>query len=192
MKKDCIKPNQTELQILNLGYKRFFTIFDEFLNDSFWELSPEQRLMKLKICFETYTELSKYEPIKLYIQFLKNSRPPEEALLAEKYFSFIRNVLSHFPFFVSWNDVYITNDLVCWDKPKNSSVQKFLETYKNKESIKFRVWNEKKRTMTYMDIKFPDDTQKQIYLKDLISEKEGMLLCMMLMKKVLDSQLLQE
>ena len=46
--------------------------------------------------------------------------------------------------------------------------------------------------MTYMDIKFPDDTQKQVYLKDLISEKEGMLLCMMLMKKVLDSQLLQE
>ena len=43
-----------------------------------------------------------------------------------------------------------------------------------------------------MDINFPNGEQENIFLKDLISEKEGMLFCMVLMKQVLHSQIEQE
>jgi hypothetical protein len=183
-----MKPNKVELKILSLAYGRFYDLFEEFINEAFWTLSAEQRLMKLKCCFEIYNELLKYEPIKGYIQYLKKTRPPQESFFAEEYFTFIRNILSHFPFFASWNDVYITNELSTWDNPKNSSISKFIKEHAGKECVKYRVWDEKGKKYTYMDINFPDKTQECIFVKDLISEKEGMLFCMVLMKRVLHSQ----
>lgn len=184
-----IHPNNTELIILNLGYKRFFEIYDEFISEDFWNLSAENRLFKLKNCFEIYTELLKYEPIKFYMDYLKKHRPPQEGFIANEYFLFIRNVLSHFPYFRCWNDIYLNEENAIWNLPKNSSILKFLKKYSNSETIKYRLWDSKKKKFTYIDIKFPHSGDKKIFMKDLVSEKEGMLFCMVLMKQVLESQL---
>lgn len=43
--------------------------------------------------------------------------------------------------------------------------------------------------MTYISINFPEEyNDNKIFLKDIISEKEGIKLCISFMKEVLDSQ----
>ena len=184
-----IHPSNTELLILKLSYKRFFDIYDEFMSECFWDLSAEIRLFKFKNCFEIYTELLKYEPIKCYIDYLKKHRPPQEGFIADEYFLFIRNVLSHFPYFRCWNDIYINEENAIWNVPKNSSILKFLKKYSNCGTVKYRIWDKKQRKYNYMDINFPRSGDEKIFIKDLVSEKDGMLFCMVLMKQVLESQL---
>ena len=186
---NIIHPNLIEKLPLQLAYNRFFNIFDEFMSEKFWNLSPEIRLFKIKNCFEIYTELLKYEPIICYLNYLETHRPKEESFIAEEYFAFIRNILNHFPYFNSWNDIYITEKLSTWNNPKNSSIIKFLKNNYDKKTVKYRIWNKKQKKMIYMDINFPKSTNTKIFIKDLISERNGMLFCMVLMKKVLNSQL---
>ena len=182
-------PNEHELVILQLAYERFYSYFDEFMADDFWELSSEIRLLKIKACFDIYNELLKYEPIKKYTEYLKEHRPPQEGFIAYEYFVFVRNILTHFPFFLEWNDIYITENLSGWNSPQYSSINKFIKQNIDKESVKYRVWIAKSKKMVYMDINFPKKSNDKIFLRDLISEKEGLLFCMVLMKQVIDSQI---
>ena len=55
-----------------------------------------------------------------------------------------------------------------------------------KGELNYRIWEHKKKKMTYFSVNFPDEYgEKNIYLKDIISEEVGMKFCMALMKKVL-------
>lgn len=58
-----------------------------------------------------------------------------------------------------------------------------------KGAVKYRIWEEKRKVMTYYCINFPEkygDTN--IYLKDIISEEVGIKFCMALMRGILDTQ----
>ena len=59
-----------------------------------------------------------------------------------------------------------------------------------KEHVKYRFWEGQNKKMTYLRIHFPghyaDDTR--IYLKDILSEKEGIKFSFILMKQVLNTQ----
>lgn len=184
-----IHPNDNELVMLDLAYTRFFEIYDEFILKDFWELSAEIRLFKFKNCFEIYSELLKYEPIKWYINYLRKHRPLQEGFFAEEYFLFIRNILNHFPYFRCWDDIFINENMAIWNSPNNSSIAKFLKKYSDSDTVKYRVWDNKEKKDTYMDINFPSSNEKKIFIKDLISEKEGMFFCMVLMRQVLESQI---
>lgn len=182
-------PNSSELEILNLAYTRFFSIYGEFILDKFWTLPAEMRLFKLKNCFEIYAELLKYKPIKWYVDYLKVHRPPKEGFIASEYFLFIRNVLCHFPYFCCWNDIFINEKNSSWNGPANSSIQRFIKKYSGLDAVKYRIWDNDKQKYTYLDVGFPSLGMDKIFLKDLISEKEGMFFCMILMKNVLESQI---
>lgn len=119
----------------------------------------------------------------------KGGRPPVEGEIAELLFKFIRNVVLHFPFFASWNEVWINKEIVNWHKEKQS-IDKFLEKYKGKKETKYRFWGAKKKQMTYLVIKFPKKytNKDKIFLKDIISEKEGIKFSFILMRKILDTQ----
>ena len=39
-------------------------------------------------------------------------------------FDFIRNILIHFPIFESWDEIYISKELLGWNKPYNGSIVK--------------------------------------------------------------------
>lgn len=182
------RPNQSEIRFLNLAYNFFYDLYDEISADEFWEKDVYYRFSKAKDCFLVYSELLDYEPIGWFLQALKKLRPPMEAELANEYFLFLRNLIVHFPVFNTWDEVFFDKQLINWSRP-GQSIDRFLATYAGHQPVKYRVWNPKKKTMTYVSINLPAkyDNEK-MFLKDLMPEKDGLIFSLSLMRQVLDSQ----
>lgn len=188
---DCIlSENSKEYEFLNLATNRFMDLYEQINNRSFMDLSPEIRLHKIKDLFCVYTELLSYPPIKKYIDFVEKTRPPMESVIVSELVKFIRNILSHFPFFTTWNEIYISKQLINWDC-EGRSIDKFLKKYQGHEDVRYRFKINSSGEWGYPTIKFPkvynDD---KIFLKDIINEREGILLCVVLMFKVVSSQII--
>ena len=184
------RPNPQEIQFLNKSYNFFLDIYDEIKNENFWNQTSYYRFAKAKDAFLVYSELLEYEPIQWFINALKDFRPPMEAELSKEFCLFIRNILIHFPFFNSWDEVAFSKHLINWSKP-GRTIDKFLTKYSGRKEIKYRVWNSNHKSMTYISIKFPlvYDEKTEILLKDIISEKEGLIFTFSLMHRVLLSQI---
>jgi hypothetical protein len=181
-------PSESEQVFLKLAYNRFYDIFEEIFKDNFWNETPNYRLSKIKDAFSVYSELINYEPLKYILEEMKTKRPPMEAEIGKELFKFIRNVVSHFPFFDSWDEIWINKTLVNWSKP-DQTIDKFIN--KNLESgiIKYRFWEESKKKMTYLSINYPSKyNDEKIYIKNIISEFEGVKFSMILMNKILSTQ----
>lgn len=190
-----LKPSKKEVEVLTLFYNRFYDLYDEIVADNFIGENGNVRFLKLREAFSIYKELLNYKPIKYYIEWMKKGgRPPLEGIIADEVFSFIRNLLLHFPIFDTWNEVYINKKLATWSKV--GQIDKFLNKCVNikidgKSEVKYRIWEEEKKKMTYFSIKFPEKYEdNDIYLKDLISEEVGMKFCMALMREILDKQVI--
>lgn len=187
-----MKPNEKERIVLTLFYNRFYDLYNELSNRDFFENEPSYRFYKIREIFSVYKELLGYEPIKYHIEVIKKTRPPLEGIIVSDLFSFVRNLLLHFPIFDNWDDVYISKDLATWNKA--GTIHKFLkESTKikidGKGTIKYRIWEESKKLMTHISINFPEKyNENKIFLKDIVSEKEGIKLCISFMKEILDVQ----
>jgi hypothetical protein len=186
-------PNSKELIALSLFYNRFYDLFDEITNDKFLEIEPTLRFYKLREAFSIYKELLAYSPIKEYVEWMKKGgRPALEGIIVDELFSFIRNLLLHFPVFETWDEVYINKSLATWSKV--GQIDKFLKkglTIKidGKNELKYRIWDTDKKEMTYFSVRFPEQyNESNIYHKNIIPEKVGMKFCMALMRKILDKQ----
>ncbi|SMF78960.1 hypothetical protein SAMN05661091_1644 [Paenibacillus uliginis N3/975] len=59
-----LKPNNAELQFLNLSYSTFYNIYKEILKDDFWNKDQYYRFSRARDAFSIYAELLNYEPIK--------------------------------------------------------------------------------------------------------------------------------
>ncbi len=184
-----LRPNKAELEFLTLAYNRFYDIFEEVMSDSFWEKNECYRFSLVKDGFAVYSELLNYEPIKWVIEHIKKSRPPMEGEIGSGLFKFIRNVIMHFPFFDSWNEVWVNQSIINWHKDAQS-IDKFIRKYKGRGAVKYRFWEADKKQMTYLSINFPKqyEDNTEIYLKDFLSEKEGIKFSFMLMRQILDTQ----
>lgn len=185
--------NAKEQLALQLFYNRFYDLFDEITSDDFLIVEPNIRFFKLREAFSIYKELLEYEPIKAYLDWMKKGgRPSLEAIIADDVFSFIRNLLLHFPLFDKWDDVYINKSLATWSKV--GQIDKFLTKstkikIDDKGELKYRIQEADKKEMTYFSVTFPEVyDESNIYLKDIITEKVGMKFCMALMREVLDKQ----
>ena len=182
------RPNKKEVEALTLFYNRFYFLYDEISNENFKTQEPYFRFYRLREAFSVFKEISNYEPIKEYLKWMKKGgRPFFEGLIADDLFSFIRNLLLHFPIFDTWDEVYINKSLATWDKA--GQINKFLikaKEYKidDKSEVKYRIWEIKKKKMTYFSVKFPSEYNEitNIYLKDIIAEEMGMKFCMALMR----------
>lgn len=184
-----LRPNKAETEFLTLAYNRFYDIFEEIMTDSFWEKDDWYRFSKTKDGFTVYSELLNYEPIKWVIEHIKKARPPMEAEIGSELFKVIRNIINHFPFFNNWNDVWVNKSIVNWYK-EGQSIDQFIEKYKSKDVVKYRFWEAEKKKMTYLSINFPSNYNgnNKIFLKDILSEKEGVKFSFILMKQILDTQ----
>ena len=183
-----LKPNEAEELFLSLAYNRFYDLFEEVMSDSFWELDAWQRFSKVSHGFSVYAELLNYEPLKHVLNAMKTMRPPMEAEIGGELFKFVRNVLAHFPLFATWDEVWINKTLVNWNK-KGQSIDRFLNKYQGKSEVKYRFWEEKKKQMTYLSINFPSTYgDDKIYLKDIISEKDGVKFSFIMMRNILNTQ----
>lgn len=186
-----LRPNKSELAFLTLAYQRFYDLFEEVMNDDFWEKNPWYRFSRINNGFAVYSEILGYEPMAWVIDQLKKTRPPMEAEIGSELFKFVRNVLAHFPFFESWDDVWINKQLVNWHKG-GQSIDRFLSKYVGKEPVKSRFWEpEQQKRMTYLSVNFPAsyNEKTKVYLRDILSEKEGVKFSFILMKKIIDTQI---
>lgn len=186
-------PNDKEKEALTLFYNRFYELFDEVLSDKFFERDATERFYKLRESFSVYKELLSYDPIKEYLKWMKKGgKPFLEGIIADDLFSFIRNLLLHFPIFDKWNDVYINKNLATWSK--SGQIDRFLKKcikikIDGKGAVKYRIWEERNQKMTYFNVNFPEKyDDENIYLKDIIAEEVGIKFCMALMKEILDKQ----
>jgi len=184
-----LRPNKAEKEFLTLAYNRFYDIFEEVMDDSFWDKDEWHRFSKVKDGFAVYAELLNYPPIKWVIEHIKKARPSMEAEIGSELFKFIRNIVTHFPFFGSWNEVWINKSIINWHK-EGQSIDKFLNKYKGRKTVKYRFWEAQKKRMTYLSINFPKKYEEdtKIYLKEILSEKEGVRFSFILMKQILDTQ----
>lgn len=184
-----LRPNESESLFLKLAYNRFYDLHEEIMSDDFWEKDGWHRYSRVTAGFAIYGEILNYEPIKWVIDHLKKARPPMEAEIGSDLFKFIRNVIAHFPFFESWDDVWINNQLVNWCKP-GQSIDKFLKKYSGRPPVKYRFWEEEKKRMTYLSINFPAtyNSTGNIFSHDILKEKEGVMFAFVLMKQVMDTQ----
>lgn len=189
--KECFLPNNSrEYEFLNLATNRFLDLFGEINNVTFMNLSPELRLYKIKDFFSIYAELLLYEPIKDHVKFVEKSRPSMEAVMCKDLVKFIRNVMTHFPFFTTWDEIYITKSLINWVN-EGQSIDRFLNKYQGHESVLYR-FKEKNGQWRYPEINFPKSySNDKIYLKDMVNERDGMLLCAILMFEVVSSQIIE-
>ncbi|HBJ2608566.1 hypothetical protein CJF15_11310 [Clostridium botulinum] len=184
-----IRPTQSEIDFLNLAYNKFYDIYDEiFTSDSFWDETSFYRFSKIREVFCIYGEVQSYEPIQWALESMKQKRPQMESIIAKELFKCIRNILSHFPFYDEWDEVWISESLVNWSKP-NQSIDKFIKKYLGHEEIKYRFWEANVKRMTYISIRFPSsfNCHDKVYLKDFLFEREGIKFAMILMKQVMDA-----
>ncbi len=112
-----------------------------------------------------------------------------ESEIGSELFKFVRNLISHFPFFAKWDDVWINKAIVNWYKD-GQTIDQFLNKYAGKPEVKYRFWEADKKRMTYLSISFPKEYSDKsiIYLKEIISEIEGVKFSFILMRKILDTQ----
>lgn len=186
---EITKPNSKELLFLKLAYNAFYDIADELKSDSFWDKNANYRYQRIKEGFAIYSELLEYEPIKHAIKALKKMRPPMEAEIAGELFPVIRNILLHFPFYKTWDEVWFNKELINWSH-EGRTIDKFFMTYEGYTVVKYRYWEPDKKLMTYLSINFPDRYTKgnPIYLKNILKEKEGTMFAYIMMKSVIDTQ----
>ena len=191
--KGKIRPNKAEIEFLTLAYNVFYNIFDQVFAEDFWDKDSYYRFSMVKDAFTIYTELLNYEPIKWTIKEIKERRPPMEGEIGSELFKFVRNIFSHFPFFRQWDDVWISKSLTNWYRD-GLSIDRFLSIYSGHNEVKYRFWEEQKKKMTYLKISFPSEyvEDTKIYLKDILTETEGVKFSLILMKRVLDSQIVNE
>ena len=85
-------------------------------------------------------------------------------------FRMIRNVINHFPIFDTWNEIYISKDLLSWNSPKNSQIEKFFKTEK---CMSYKIYlneNDKWVKKKEICIRVPClGEYNKIYLKDILS-----------------------
>lgn len=181
-------PNQQEEEFLNIAVNKFLDISEELLSER--NLNPELRFALSVKMMSIYTEVLNYVPIKKYLEYIEDNRPPGEPT-AYKYLEIIRHILLHFNFYSTWDEVCFSKSLITWTG-KHSSIDKFLTEYDNHESYKWRIWDNKNKKMTYgYQFNFPKGYSdgKTIYLKDLIDEDKGIKFSVYLIRQMLYSQI---
>lgn len=188
-----LKPNHAEKLFLQISYNRFYDIFEEVMSESFWRKRKTYRFAKIKDGFSVYSELLNYEPIKHVIKHLQIVRPPMEAEIGSELFKIVRNLIMHFPFFDRWDDVWFCKKIINWNIP-NQTIDKFFEKYKGSRTVKYRFWQHSTKKMTYLSINFPEiyKSDSKIFLRDILSEKDGVRFSFILMRQIIDSQVIHE
>lgn len=182
------RPNKSEELFLSLGYNRFYDLFDEIIEDDFWAKEDCYRFGRVSSIFAVYSELLAHKRFKYVLDALKIRRPPMESEIGGPLFKFVRNILAHFPVFETWDEVWVSKELVNWQK-EGLTIDRFLKKYTGHDEVKYRFWEADKKRMTYMSICFPEEyDNNKIYLKDMIEEKDGVKFSLIMMRQILNTQ----
>lgn len=174
--------NEYQVEFIEKCYQRIFYIEKSL---DFAETSAPIRLLYLKELFTIFEELHK-------IKFTRSNEGKIDPNDLEKLdqlklvMGFIRNVLSHFPLFNTWDDIEISQEFsLGMGGPKNGKIYKFLSHDPKRIPVAFRL--------TYIDdstrqanIHYPQHLKSsdRIYLKDIVSEQDGALIILNIMSHI--------
>lgn len=191
MPEGCIlSKSSKEYEFLDLATNKFLDLYAEINCCTFMDLSAETRLYKIRDIFSVYAEMMLYPPIKDHIEFLEKTRPPMESVIASDVVKFIRNILAHFPFFTTWDEIYFSKQLINWHS-EGQSIDRFLNKYQGHGDVVYRFRERESGKWRYPTIRFPKKyNDDKFFLKDMINEKDGILLCVLLMFGVVSSQII--
>jgi len=182
-----VHPTRDEVEFLTLSFNRFLDLFQEIMTDEFWGKADYVRFSKTRDLFVVYCEILKYPPMQWAIEANKR---PSHSNVGKDLFRFVRHILIHFPFFERWDDVWIKQSLVNLYSSRPQFIHKFLTEHEGKEQLKYRYWEEKPKRMTYISVSLPNDytTGKKVFLRDIITEKEGVKFCAIFMWNIMKIQ----
>lgn len=186
-----IPPNDGELEFLTLAYDAFYDAYNQY--SSGVGLTGKQKFALITRILSLYSECLQYEPIKAHVKYVEENRPPGEATVY-RYLEMIRHILVHFNFYHEWNEVKFNRNLITWLN-KHSRIDKFLSDFDGHDLYKWRIWDPSEKRMSYgYEIRFPDGylSGKDIYLKDLIDEENGINFSLMMIKEILDSHVVRQ
>jgi hypothetical protein len=177
-----------ERLFLQLSYEAFYEIFNEVFTERFWEQNSEYRFNKIKNAICIYAELLNYKPLKAVSTSIASVQGKVGSLLVNDMFTVIRHLLSHFPFFSTWDEVYFSKTLVTWER--SGQIHRFFEKHNGGESVQYAYREKTKNEDTHVIISLPShySNDETIYLKDIIPEENGMKFCINKMSEVLSSQ----
>lgn len=166
-----------EHDFLEIGVEKIGKIYDEIYDEeSFFKNSPEIRFYKYKEIFTLYFELITHEKMQKAIKEMKQNEYVKIEPYYYEFFSFIRNVIIHFPIYTTWDEVYIDEELLSWNK-KKKSIHTFLVKYNN--TYKFLELHDKKKNTTrriVINLHIDYDKGKGFYLKNVLPEKDALVL----------------
>lgn len=160
--KNTTHPNEYEKAFLDIAYNRFLDIYKEINNEIYWQNSAIYRFSRQKEIFFVYSEISKYEPIKHYLNHT-NLNKIGQIHLQHEFFNFLRNIFAHFAFFDTYNYGWISKQLVNWNK-ESRSIDRFIKNHISHEAIKYRIWDNQNKKLTYLKITFPNKYDETKYI----------------------------
>jgi hypothetical protein len=70
------------------------------------------------------------------------------------------------------------------------SIDKFLRDYSGRDQVRLGIWEPTYKRMSYVNVTYPNayDDETKIYLRDILTEREGVKLSFVLMKQIADTQ----
>ena len=144
----------------------------EYVLDQNNSLNNNQKFECIKELASLTSELLEDEEINEKMMEIAKSSKINGDNIDDKFatFKMIRNVINHFPIFKSWDDIYVSKELLSWNNPKNSQIERF---FKSEKKMSYRIylnednqWVEKVK----IDINVPClGKYNKIYLKDILS-----------------------
>jgi len=174
--------NSHQIRFIKMAYQRIFFI-EKNLD---YEITPPHiRLLYLKELFTIFEELHK-------IKFARSnegkmSLQTKQTLDEMKLIvAFIRNVVSHFPLFNTWDDIWISQDFsVKMGGTERGKIFKFLKHNEQRIPIAVQVIY-KNNSVRQANFNYPQHLEQHqvVYLKDIISEEDGAIIVLAIMSEI--------
>lgn len=155
---------------------RFTRLLPEIDGEKFWRREAHERFGRIKDVFSLYAEIFKVPVVKAVdAEYARGKKPPQQ-IACRKLLLVLRHLFAHFPHFECWNDIYFCREMVTWDTAgANGAIEKFFRDPPFESVTKFRIWHGELKKFTYFSVSIPTDytSNRTIFLKEIMSEKEG-------------------
>jgi hypothetical protein len=158
-----------------LTFKRLLYIQDTV---DFETTPAPLRLLYLKELYTIFAELKT-------IKFTKKLKKPDGDLSyirflldLEKTVVFVRHVLSHFPLFNTWDEIWMSRDFaVAMNRNSEGTISRYLTYDAKRVDMAWQLKIENVDELQTFGIYYPKDAEshERIYLKDILAEKVGAL-----------------
>jgi len=172
--------SQLQIDYINRLYYRI-PIIDNEIGARF--ITSEMRLLWYKEMLAVFNEFNKIEPLKAEFEDFDDNVKNMMNLV-----DFIRNVLLHFPYFSTWNDVFITKDIAKSQilPSKGGQIMKFLNTAADKKSffLRMKYFDDDKRREARILFPIVESDDQEVWLKDIINETNGIICVLAVMNSI--------